>query len=593
MDKDLEEILRENPFSEELIKSWKKRLDEGMTGGFGTDNQDDWYVLKDDAKAIAEYNAKRPREFACRKGYEWDGCDIRRCKRIADYRLHPEFIPQTFIGHPSAPIWLLTINPSWFESDVGSILSVDSAQRLTFRFCTVQENRCERMGEDRLGRYKKNSLGKDIIRTRQEIMLDQLRLSKEALFFPLVEKDGQAVFDVSEDGDMCSWWRGAVLGAEHSRGFPLRNLLLGHPVSELSKVLFVLEALPYRSAQWDPTGMFGLSRAYGAFWEKLVRYACTHGKTLIVRAEAEKRTGIVKSGSRIVDAVRSIARECDPDAITGEMFGFVTARNVKLSTGCVCTGKGAAARKFDELVKRALCGIRLIDQNTAIDQAVLDGIDEIGRSNLLFEAPVGHTGRAGSKKKELGKMNKIYSLKEVAGSFCEAWAGISEFEDSSKWSVFASCLKTGVFQRVAVSWHGSDIFIASAVKTYSQVPTVDSSEYSICVHIHDSFGNVDVAAEVIAPKGSLKLNDNLPMIGEAKYWHSLEAPDRDSFLFYEQGKSTETPCAIQNLAAAKRFVEAFCQRVSDALIDQGLAVVSVLDETSFDRIQDRLTCKCE
>lgn len=190
-------------------------------------------------------------------------------------------------------------------------------------------------------------------------------------------------------------------------------------------------------------------------------------------------------------------------------------------------------------------------------------------------------------------MNKIYSLKEVAGSLCEAWTGICEFAGSSKWSVFASRLKTGVFQRVAVSWHGSDVFIASAVRAYSPVSTAESSEYSICLRVHDSWGNVDGAIEVIAPKGILMINDNLPMVGDAKYWHSLELPDRDSFLFYEQGKLNEVACAIQNLAAAERFVEAFCQRVSDVLINQGLAVVSVVDETSFNQVQDRLISKCK
>ena len=199
----------------------------------------------------------------------------------------------------------------------------------------------------------------------------------------------------------------------------------------------------------------------------------------------------------------------------------------------------------------------------------------------------GVIGKAKAKK-AIGKMNKYYSHKEVAGSLCEAWTGIREFEGSSKWRVLPSCLKTGVFQRVAVSWEGINVYIASAVKAYSTVSLAEAFEYSICVHVGDSYGNVFGAMEVVAPKGILNVNVDLPLFGEAKYWRFPGFPDGDSFLFYEQGKLTETPSAFQDGAAAERFIEAFCQRVSDALINQGFAVVSVVDETSLDRVQDRL-----
>lgn len=358
MDKELENILKGNPFTEDLVDKWKNRLARHGAGSFGTDNQDDWFVLDGDTEAIAQYNARNGRS------------DTRR--------LHPEFIPQTFIGHPSAPVWLLTINPSWFESDVRSILRADSTRK-----------------QDQ-----------DLLRARQEVMLDQLLLRDGATFFPLVIKDGRYLFEVSDAGDMYSWWNYAVRGSSE-KNFPLHGL----SAEDVSQKLFVMEALPYRSSKWDERGMFRLSRSYDEFWTLLVKYACTHGKMLLVRA-AESDTKVT---NKIAKRVMEIANEIGGDKINAMMFGFRNVQSVSLSNGNVAAWPDESEvrsedRKGFGIILNDLLGSK--QQETKIElpnkpercvEEVLKAIKDYGRHNLLRDGGVeerkgqGHARRAPQK----------------------------------------------------------------------------------------------------------------------------------------------------------------------------------------------------
>ena len=64
------------------------------------DGDDASFILPDDKTWITEYDNK-----------------IQRGKRYEALHLRTSLIPQPFVGHPKAPIWILMLNPGYSSRD--------------------------------------------------------------------------------------------------------------------------------------------------------------------------------------------------------------------------------------------------------------------------------------------------------------------------------------------------------------------------------------------------------------------------------------------------------------------------------------------
>ena len=219
----LETILESNPFTEELVDQWKVQLKDGAKARCG-------FLLPSDEEELGK-----------------------------DTKIFSQYIPQPFIGSPSAPVWLLNENPSPFESDDVAMLSAKPAEGAGWQYADEES-----------------------LRIRQQLMCDQLRLKADAgTFFPL-----EKVFDVTGGkGSMYGWWHEHVLGGRTSKKcFPFREIFSYNAAAGLiAKGLFVLEAFPYRTKNWNKKYL-NASREYHAFWWMLMDYAVNNGKMLLIRA---------------------------------------------------------------------------------------------------------------------------------------------------------------------------------------------------------------------------------------------------------------------------------------------------------------------
>lgn len=262
----LDEILKGNPFDQKLINEWSGRLDEvAQNDSFDWQAYNGRFLLPDDIKAYETFGVRKTAE-----------------------QIYPQFIPQPFIGHPSADIWLLNINPSWFPSDVYAMLNVSKAVReLKWKVCEGHPlldccKKCKPL------KFSQSGLGdKEVLRTRQQILLDQL-LFKDKTFFPL-DKAFDFLDGSTQKDSVRSWWLRTVFGASQKNDFPFRKELKGKDRTLLRHSLFVLELSPYRSS--SPNAKFiedRLTSSYGLFWRELVRYGLQSRKTIIVRAERNR-----------------------------------------------------------------------------------------------------------------------------------------------------------------------------------------------------------------------------------------------------------------------------------------------------------------
>ena len=219
----LETILESNPFTEELVDQWKGQLKDGAKARCG-------FLLPSDEEELGK-----------------------------DTKIFSQYIPQPFIGSPSAPVWLLNENPSPFESDDVAMLSAKPAEGAGWQYADEES-----------------------LRIRQKLMCDQLRLKVDGgTFFPL-----EKVFDVTGGkGSMYGWWHEHVLGGGTSKKcFPFREIFSYNAAAGLiAEGLFVLEAFPYRTKNWNKKYL-NASREYHAFWWMLMEYAFENGKMLLIRA---------------------------------------------------------------------------------------------------------------------------------------------------------------------------------------------------------------------------------------------------------------------------------------------------------------------
>ena len=154
-ERQLNQVLTTNPFLKELDK-WTQNLLSFVQGQKKLEELE--FVLSSDKMNFANYQ----KNFA-EQTLNWDSY------------LHPEVLPQPFIGDPRAPIWYLLLNPGYSFPDRYDHLGV----------CSCCENKLfakEESGESIFdhGRNRNEALMK-----RQSFLLNQLQLKQNMPFYIL------------------------------------------------------------------------------------------------------------------------------------------------------------------------------------------------------------------------------------------------------------------------------------------------------------------------------------------------------------------------------------------------------------------------
>ena len=171
---------------------------------------------------------------------------------------------------------------------------------------------------------------------------------------------------------------------------------------------------------------------------------------------------------------------------------------------------------------------------------------------------------------------------EIVRALNKAWTGeTSSSQDAI--SILPSLLNTGFFQRAAVSGveNGPSSNFITAIKCRGMGSSPGEVVFSLGIEVHDSYGDIGTRIIVVAPRGLLKLGANLPLVGFAKYWQEHEDFEMCSGLEYnDAGKGVDDKCAVEDVSAAKSFIESFAVAVSDYLIEHHCQVEVATQQTA-------------
>ncbi len=253
---ELKQVLDTNPFLVEL-DNWGKDLISFVEGRKRLEELE--FVLGTDKANFTKYQA----------------CIARR-KTNWDSYLHPELLPQPFIGDPRAPIWYLLLNPGYSFPDRYDHLGVCPCCGKKLCMANITDEECIfDIGRNRLAALKE----------RQELLLDQLRLKKGAPFYLLDE-----IFNTLQENQMHNkeggyrWWKSILFGVNNADGFLFHDCAVQCNAEFVGQKIFVLECAPYHSLNFDMRVLWEESR-YTNFWVSLVSWGIKVGKKFIVRSK--------------------------------------------------------------------------------------------------------------------------------------------------------------------------------------------------------------------------------------------------------------------------------------------------------------------
>ena len=329
---DLNEILKHNPFTKELVDGWKETLAEIANQQNFTGAQGYRFILP------------------CHKN-----ADFVSRRKAGQHVFSTQYIPQPFIGHPSAPVWFLNQNPNPLDGDVCAMLNVSQS------------------AQGGSGEYKQG-IGnlKDLLK-RQELMLKQLLLGDDVTFFSL-----DPLFDITSNGtSMFTWWRKHVCGNDPSK-FPFyRDSLTSGNAQEMAKKLFVIEAFPYRSANWSDVKVEDWTKGdYFEFWKELVGYALMQSnKKIVVRGA-------------LISKVSEIARS-EPRAT---VMKFRNSQQVWLSSGNITKVKLSSQQSLKGV------GIKVSELEVNKTNSIQASQANTPQGNGLYRITDGDYAFAGSAK---------------------------------------------------------------------------------------------------------------------------------------------------------------------------------------------------
>lgn len=274
MDHELADILNGNPFSSEVIQSWRDQLRQFNQGKIGAENLR--FVLEDDEDRIADYASKQRHKHG--QG------------EVTTF--HFELLPDVYRGNPTAPVWILLLNPGFSMVDRYDHLGL----------CPICNERIVNAGANGIASHRScitNWLGasfpdpaKALVK-RQDMMLSQLSLDlkeKRNFFwfdeiFKTVPSDHAEI--VGKGGYL--WWKEFLFGVNgrDNSGYLLPKCgFCEEDAKKLGGKIFALELFPYHSINFS-CGILGKKycnqNKYLEFWNSLVSWAVRYDRKLIVR----------------------------------------------------------------------------------------------------------------------------------------------------------------------------------------------------------------------------------------------------------------------------------------------------------------------
>ena len=271
----LEEVLSHNPFTEAVVARWKQDLDEFNKGN----------------KQRSELN------FVLNGDRDWASAIDR------EEPVYKDLLPVPFLGSPTAPVWLILMNPSYSPIDLYDNLGLCPGCEKTM-ICPQKchESTCRESDTDWID-HKLDPL--HALNERQTILLRQLRLGQNSSF-AFLEK----AFDVL--GDSAShrgkggyrWWSGHLFGKEGR----LLQSCAGDAQTAGGK-LFVLETFPYHSEHFHD-GFYSCdylsSSIYWDFWKALIQWGCENGRKLILRPDGNNFSRIISESGGLLNSTNSV-----------------------------------------------------------------------------------------------------------------------------------------------------------------------------------------------------------------------------------------------------------------------------------------------
>jgi len=218
--------------------------------------------------------------------------------------IHSELLPNPFMGHPSAPIWILTINPSWCHVDLFDLSNSSAPARVYSEspLCDDSKQRTASFYDDKA----------TVIGARIEKQIRQLALQPQVGFLPFNPEFNTCHVKGKVSYGAYGWWKKCLVGSKTDK-FPLAGLWndKGDMAGIFGRTVFVMEFSPYRSRHFEYDAL-AKSHAgkYGQFWDKMVRYAFDKRKQLIVRAEPRTRRNL------IVQAIEKLGLDSNASFVT-------------------------------------------------------------------------------------------------------------------------------------------------------------------------------------------------------------------------------------------------------------------------------------
>ena len=240
----LEKILVKNPFRQE-VDQWKKDLQDFHDGR--KQMQDLRFILKSDCENFNKFQ----------NGFA-------RKNKTRDTFLHPEVLPQPFIGTPCAPVWYLLLNPGYSFLDRYDHLGILPNQE----------------------KYEisAGSNSAELLSKRQELLIEQLCLKADTPFH-ILDNSFNTLSNArgSRKKGGFRWWKANLFGVNRSNGFLFPECGANATADSMSRNLFVIECCPYHSQNFDKRILWEDSE-YQIFWKSLIEWAICSGKRFIVRS---------------------------------------------------------------------------------------------------------------------------------------------------------------------------------------------------------------------------------------------------------------------------------------------------------------------
>lgn len=256
----LDEVLIDNPFTEEIVSGWKDDLEKFNSGQKERSDLD--FVLKGDQEWVAA---------------------------IGENFIYKNLLPVPFQGNPTAPVWFIPMNPSYSKIDLYDNLGIcPDCERSMINAGSHHDSSC--MYYHNSDWLKHDGNPRKSLEDRQIILLNQLRLN-DGNSFAFLEK----AFDVLQNVNVNKgkggyrWWQKYAAGRTGLLHF------FGGDAQLAGKKLFVLETFPYHSGHFNDSyySEHVNKSAYFGFWKKLVKWGVEQGKKFILRPTGEMFKAIV------------------------------------------------------------------------------------------------------------------------------------------------------------------------------------------------------------------------------------------------------------------------------------------------------------